>query len=80
MVLTLVIPLLAKQENSRSRQIKEALEHARLDLIEIRRDIHQHPEVSGKEERTSRLVSERFENSWIRGGDWRRRSWCNRRS
>ena len=60
LVLTLVIPLLAKQENSRSRQIKEALEHARLDLIEIRRDIHQHPEVSGKEERTSRLVSERL--------------------
>ena len=27
-------------------------------IIEIRRDLHMHPEVSGKEKRTSALVSE----------------------
>ena len=31
------------------------------DLIEFRRDLHRHPEVSGQEERTARLVAARLE-------------------
>ena len=32
----------------------------RSDLIELRRDLHRHPEVSGNEERTARVVAERL--------------------
>jgi len=35
-------------------------------IIEIRRDLHMHPEVSGKEKRTSSLVSEFLENLGIK--------------
>jgi amidohydrolase len=37
------------------------LEGARNDLIELRRDLHRHPELSGQEERTAKLVAERLE-------------------
>jgi amidohydrolase len=38
------------------------LEARREALIEIRRDIHRHPEVSGEEERTAGVVAERLES------------------
>ncbi|HEX2465227.1 MAG TPA: amidohydrolase [Thermoanaerobaculia bacterium] len=38
----------------------EKLEADRATLIELRRDIHRHPETSGKEERTAGLVAERL--------------------
>ena len=36
------------------------LEGARTELIEVRRDLHRHPEVSGEEERTAGVVAERL--------------------
>jgi metal-dependent amidase/aminoacylase/carboxypeptidase family protein len=40
--------------------MESALEAARQDLIDIRRDIHRHPELSGQEERTAALVADRL--------------------
>jgi amidohydrolase len=36
------------------------LESARAELVELRRDIHRHPETSGNEERTAGLVAARL--------------------
>jgi metal-dependent amidase/aminoacylase/carboxypeptidase family protein len=41
-------------------QIERRLEIVREDLIEVRRDIHRHPEISGEEERTAGVVAERL--------------------
>lgn len=41
-------------------RIGEKLESLRTDLIEVHRDLHQHPELSGHEERTARVVAERL--------------------
>ena len=38
----------------------EKIESVRADLIELRHDLHRHPEVSGKEERTAGLVAKRL--------------------
>ena len=38
----------------------EKLESERARLVDLRRDIHLHPETSGKEERTAGLVAERL--------------------
>ena len=40
--------------------ITERIEAQREDLVELRRDLHRHPEVSGEEERTARVVAERL--------------------
>jgi len=45
---------------SRQEDIAKAAEALRPQLIEWRRDFHQHPELSNREERTSRLVAERL--------------------
>jgi amidohydrolase len=45
---------------SRQEEIAQAAEALRPQLIEWRRDFHQHPELSNREERTSRLVAERL--------------------
>jgi amidohydrolase len=44
----------------RTRQIAQAAEALRLRLVETRRDFHQHPELSNREERTARVVAERL--------------------
>lgn len=36
------------------------------DLVALRRDFHQHPELSFKEDRTARIVSDRLERSGLR--------------
>ncbi|MGD2217220.1 MAG: M20 family metallopeptidase [Gemmatimonadales bacterium] len=41
-------------------QIERRLENVREYLIEVRRDIHRYPEVSGQEERTSGIVAARL--------------------
>jgi amidohydrolase len=46
------------QTETRMGQLEATLETARETLIEIRRDIHRHPEVSGEEERTAGIVAE----------------------
>lgn len=45
---------------SREQQIAQAAEGLRAKLIEQRRDFHMHPELSNREERTSRVVAERL--------------------
>jgi amidohydrolase len=45
---------------SREQQIAQAAEALRPRLVEQRRDFHMHPELSNREERTSRVVAERL--------------------
>ena len=49
-----------RQSASRDQQISAAAEALRTKLIEQRRDFHMHPELSNREERTSRIVAERL--------------------
>jgi amidohydrolase len=65
-VLTLLLSAFAGQKpgsgaaSSRETQIAHAAETLRPKLIEQRRDLHMHPELSNREERTSRVVAERL--------------------
>ncbi|HYV06993.1 MAG TPA: amidohydrolase [Blastocatellia bacterium] len=45
---------------ARDAQIAQAVEALRSKLVEQRRDFHMHPELSNREERTSRIVAERL--------------------
>ena len=45
---------------AREQQIAAAAEAIKAKLIETRRDFHMHPELSNREERTSRIVAERL--------------------
>ncbi len=45
---------------SREQHIAQAAEALRAKLIEQRRDFHMHPELSNREERTSRVVAEKL--------------------
>ncbi len=45
---------------ARERRIAEAAVALRAQMIEQRRDFHMHPELSNREERTSRIVAERL--------------------
>jgi metal-dependent amidase/aminoacylase/carboxypeptidase family protein len=49
-----------QEADARLATMATALEAAREDLIEVRRDIHRHPEPSGQEERTAALVADRL--------------------
>ena len=46
--------------SAREQQIAQAAETLRAQLILQRRDFHMHPELSNREERTSRIVAERL--------------------
>jgi amidohydrolase len=65
-ILTLLLSAFAGQKpgpgaaSSRETQIAHAAETLRPKLIEQRRDFHMHPELSNREERTSRVVAERL--------------------
>ena len=50
------------QTETLEQRIGRRLESVRDELIELRRDIHSHPEVSGQEERTAKLVSDRLDS------------------
>ncbi|MDH3733010.1 MAG: amidohydrolase [Gemmatimonadota bacterium] len=62
----LVVPptVLAAQQTSRAEELlanfSRHLEANRAELIDVRRDIHRNPEVSGQEERTAGIVAERL--------------------
>ncbi|UCC74634.1 MAG: amidohydrolase [Gemmatimonadota bacterium] len=48
------------QDRALIERIDRRLESVREDLIAVRRDIHRHPEVSGREERTAGVVADRL--------------------
>jgi amidohydrolase len=50
----------AAEPGSREEAIDRAAESLRAKLIEQRRDLHRHPELSNREERTSRVIAERL--------------------
>src|SRR5215813_7479531 len=54
------LPITASSASTRDQQIAQAAEGLRAKLIEQRRDFHMHPELSNREERTSRIVAERL--------------------
>ena len=54
------MPAVAKSRPNREQSIAKAAEALRGKLIEQRRDFHMHPELSNREERTSRIVAERL--------------------
>lgn len=56
----LTIPTATPGAASREQQIVQAAEALRAKLIEQRRDFHMHPELSNREERTSRVVAEKL--------------------
>jgi amidohydrolase len=58
--LTAPPPTLLGQNGKRDEQIARAVEAIRDTLITTRRDIHRHPELSNREERTSRMVADRL--------------------
>jgi amidohydrolase len=45
---------------ARAAEIAQAAEALRPKLVELRRDLHMHPELSNREERTARIVAERL--------------------
>jgi hypothetical protein len=48
------------RSSTRDQQVAAAAEALRTKLVEQRRDFHMHPELSNREERTSRIVAERL--------------------
>ncbi|MCP4657957.1 MAG: amidohydrolase [bacterium] len=63
LILLFIIPLGAfgeSAEMTQAERIDKALESARAELIEIHRDLHRHPELSGQEQRTAGVVAERL--------------------
>src|SRR5437016_9441560 len=50
----------SESSSTRSDQIARGAEAMRPALVATRRDFHQHPELSNREERTSRIVAERL--------------------
>jgi amidohydrolase len=50
----------ALADSPRAQKIARAAESLRAQLVAQRRDFHQHPELSNREERTSRIVAERL--------------------
>ena len=54
------LPTTASSASTRDQQIAQAAESLRAKLIGQRRDFHMHPELSNREERTSRIVAERL--------------------
>jgi amidohydrolase len=45
---------------ARAQQVAQAAEALRPTLVETRRDLHRHPELSNREERTAQVVAERL--------------------
>jgi amidohydrolase len=60
LITTLVIAASPRADAAREQQIAGEAEAIRQALISTRRDFHMHPELSNREERTSRVVAERL--------------------
>ncbi|HVF43769.1 MAG TPA: amidohydrolase [Pyrinomonadaceae bacterium] len=50
----------AREDAARAERVARAAEAMRAQLVAQRRDFHMHPELSNREERTSRVVAERL--------------------
>src|SRR4051812_8458284 len=48
------------QITNHSAQIAQAADALRPTLVQMRRDLHMHPELSNREERTARVVADRL--------------------
>jgi amidohydrolase len=60
LALTQITFAVLKPLPARDQQIAQAAEALRAKMVEQRRDFHMHPELSNREERTSRIVAERL--------------------
>ncbi|HMB27971.1 MAG TPA: M20 family metallopeptidase [Blastocatellia bacterium] len=60
LALSLFTALLTGAADSREEEIARAAEGLRAKLVEQRRDFHMHPELSNREERTSRVIAEKL--------------------
>jgi amidohydrolase len=60
--LLILVPTPGRAQDIIDLQAKfsQQLETLRQELIDVRRDLHRHPEVSGKEERTAGIVADRL--------------------
>jgi amidohydrolase len=58
--LMVALPAFSFQGEDRERRVAELAESLRAKLIELRRDFHMYPELSNREERTSRRIAERL--------------------
>src|SRR5262245_11396358 len=56
----LPVSVVASEPASQMNRIAQAAEALRPTLVQTRRDFHMHPELSNKEERTSRIVAEKL--------------------
>ncbi|NNG16823.1 MAG: amidohydrolase [Gemmatimonadales bacterium] len=65
--LLVLVPTLGRAQDVNDLQAKVAqqLETLRQELIDVRRDLHRHPEVSGEEERTAGIVADRLQKLGI---------------
>jgi amidohydrolase len=54
------------ESNSLSLNLEAEVNQRREDLVRLRRDFHQHPELSFKEGRTAQIVSDRLEQAGLR--------------
>lgn len=59
-MLALAFAASASTPAARDQLVAQAAESLRAKLVEQRRDLHMHPELSNREERTSRVVAERL--------------------
>lgn len=60
LVVALVLPGAVAQQTERGPRIEQAVAQIEEELIAIRRDIHEHPELSNREQETAKLVVERL--------------------
>jgi amidohydrolase len=59
--ITLLIPIQsALSQSSHSAQIAQSADSLRPTLVQIRRDLHMHPEMANREERTARVVADKL--------------------
>ena len=66
---TPVAPLKAQHTDELFEAATKHIEGRRAELIELRRDLHRHPEISGQEERTAGVVAEQIERERERAED-----------
>ena len=59
-------PAVSPVASAASRQVVQAVDGAEEQLLEVRRDLHAHPELAWQEQRTTALLAERLEDAGLR--------------